>query len=114
MIVIDVSDYAKRAIIPFGLILILPFFFAKRNIRIKSIIQSVLAIYIGFLSISCNLNKITSSTDQYEIKIDDKSINVTIHSLLPNTTYYWQVKAENKGPFRSESPINKFFVANDL
>jgi len=33
---------------------------------------------------------------------------------LPNTTYYWQVKAENKGPFRSESPINKFFVANDL
>ena len=114
MIVIDVSDYAKRAIIPFGLILILPFFFAKRNIRIKSIIQSVLAIYIGFLSISCNLNKITSSTDQYEIKIDDKSINVTIHSLLPNTTYYWKVEAERKGPFKSEGPINKFFVANDL
>jgi len=114
MIAIDVSDYAKRAIIPFGLIFILPFFIAKRNIRTKSIIQSILAIYIGFLSIACNLNKITSSKDQYDITINGNSVSVTIHSLQPKTAYYWQVKAELKGPFKSESPISKFIIVSDF
>ena len=114
IIEIEVSNFIKKALVPFGLILILPFFFTKRDIGTKRIIQSLLIFQICYLSVSCNLNRITSSTDEYEIKVNGKSVNVTIHSLLPNTTYYWQVKAENKGPFRSESPIYKFIIASDL
>lgn len=101
----DLTNYSNFTYSLFGLLLIIPWI--KRK---KLIYPSVMILFVVFFIPQCKKDDISTQ----EVQVVE--MTETISNLLPDTTYYWKIKAQNitQDDFCSETVTRHFNTGKPL